>query len=76
MVLILGLKHQYVNVAIRAWQEKYPFLSGRRQDERDETEPTRDKTDTYHRYTQSKRETNDKMWWREKNRLNEYNQGI
>lgn len=31
MVLILGLKHQYVNVPIGVWQEKYPFRS--------ETEP-------------------------------------
>lgn len=29
MVLILGLKHRYVNVPTGAWQEKYPFCSER-----------------------------------------------
>lgn len=29
MVLILGLKHRYVNVPTGAWQEKYPFRSER-----------------------------------------------
>lgn len=27
----MGFKHQYVNVPIRAWQEKYPFHGGTRQ---------------------------------------------
>lgn len=71
MVLILELKHQYVNVPTRAWREKYPFLNGRRQDERDKTEPKQEwdtNSDTHHHYcTQSKRNKWEQVQrWREK----------